>query len=143
MEGDDFYSEISDDKKALMSPEEGYESYFDWRRLKSEVLSRVSDKDSTLRYQRYDWNAGVRGEWIEISMPEVIIVEGIYTLRPEIRDGFDLTVFVRTSEHARPQRQVSSGENSRLWIDLWLAAEDPYVSREGSWEWVDLLLEGE
>lgn len=143
VEGDDFYSETSDTEKALMSAKEGYENYFDWRRLKSEVLSSVSDKDSALRYRRYDWNAGAIGEWIEISMPEVVIVEGIYTLRPELRDGFDLTIFVLTSEHARLQRQESRGENSKPWINRWIAAEDYYVSREGSWEWVDLLLEGE
>ena len=143
VEGDDFYSDMPDDKKALLNPEEGYENYFDWRRLKSEVLSSLRDQDSNLRYQRYDWNVGAMGEWITIPMPEVVIVEGIYTLRPELRDWFDVTGFVRTSEHARLHRQASREENSSLWISRWIAAEDFYVSREGPWWWVDFLLEGE
>jgi len=143
VEGDDFYSDMPDDKKALLNPEEGYESYFDWRRLKSDVLSSLRDQDSNLRYQRYDWNVGAMGEWITIPTPEVVIVEGIYTLRPELRDWFDVTVFVRTSEHVRLHRQESREENPSLWISRWIAAEDFYVSREGPWEWVDFLLEGE
>ncbi len=143
VEGDDFYSETSDNEKSLMNPKEGYESYFDWRRLQSAVLSATRDKSNTLRYQRYDWNAGSIGEWIEISMPEVVIVEGVYTLRPQLRDWFDVTVFVRTNEHVRLQRQELRGENSRPWIDRWIAAEDYYVSHEGNWEWVDFLVEGE
>ena len=136
-EGDDFYSETSDKEKSLMNPKEGYESYFDWRRLQSAVLLAMRDTSTILRYQRYDWNAGAMGDWIEISMPEVVIVEGVYTLRPQLRNWFDVTIFVPTSEHVRLQRQELRGENSRPWITRWIAAEDYDVSHEGNWEWID------
>jgi uridine kinase len=143
VEGDDFYNNTPDDVKALLSPEEGYEEYFDWRRLKAEVLQSVRDQTPNLRYQRYDWDIAAMGEWIEIPMPEVIIVEGVYVLRPELREYFDVAAFVRTSEPMRLQRQVSRGQNSGVWISRWFAAEDFYVSREKPWEWVDVSLAGE
>ena len=36
-------------------PEEGYEKYFDWQRLKSEVLTTVRESAMVLRYQQYNW----------------------------------------------------------------------------------------
>ena len=141
--GDDFYSDTSDEAKALLNPEEGYEDYFDWRRLRSDILGCVRDNSPILRYQQYDWNIAALGEWLEIPIPEVLIVEGVYTLRPELRDYFDVTVFVQTSETTRLQRQSSRGENTRFWISRWVAAEDLYVAREKPWEWADVLLDGE
>jgi uridine kinase len=96
-----------------------------------------------LRYQRYDWNVAALGEWIEIPLPEAIVVEGVYTLRPELRNTLDFTVFVQTGEPTRLQRQISRAEGSSIWISRWLAAEDFYVSRERLWEWADVLIGGE
>jgi phosphoribulokinase len=143
VEGDDFYSDMPENVKALLTPEEGCEEYFDWRRLRSEVLDGMRERSPILRYQQYDWDAAAMGAWIEMPTPEVIIVEGVYTLRAELRNYFDVSVFVRTSESARLQRLVARGENSDLWIRRWDAASDFYVSREKSWEWVDVLLDGE
>ena len=143
VEGDDFYSDTSDDIKTTLDAEQGYEEYFDWRRLKSQILQSVRDQVPMLRYQRYDWTIAAMGEWTEIPMPEVLIVEGVYTLRPESRDYFDVTVFVQTSESTRLQRQATRGENTSFWISRWVAAEDLYVAREEPWEWVDVLVEGE
>jgi phosphoribulokinase len=141
--GDDFYSDVSASEKALMSPEEGYEKYFDVDRLKSQVLTGVRDGSATLRYQRYDWEAEALGDWREVPMPEVVVVEGVYTLRPELRDAFDITVFLCTRRETRIARQVARGENSTFWIERWMAAEDFYVAVKGPWEWVDFLVEGE
>jgi len=143
VKGDDFYSDTLDEAKALLNPEEGYEDYFDWRRLRSDILGCARDNSPTLRYKQYDWNIAAMGEWLEIPIPEVLIVEGVYTLRPELRDYFDVTVFVQTSETTRLQRQSSRGENTRFWISRWVAAEDLYVAREKPWEWADVLLDGE
>jgi phosphoribulokinase len=141
--GDDFYSDTPASTKALLTPKEGYEKYFDWRRLRSDVIESIRDGASTLRYQRYDWNTAAMGGWTELPMPEVVIIEGVYTLRPELRGAIDITVFVRTSESTRLQRQKSRSENSVFWINQWIAAEDFYVSSEATWEWVNFLLEGE
>ncbi len=143
VQGDDFYSDTSADAKALLSPEEGYDSYFDWRRLRSEVLLSVREGATTLRYQRYDWDSAAIGQWTEIPMSEIVIVEGVYTLRPELRDQFDVSAFVRTSESTRLKRQAAREESSDHWITRWKAAEDFYVVREEPWGWVDFLFAGE
>jgi phosphoribulokinase len=143
VQGDDFYSDTSAHEKSLLTPEEGYEKYFDWRRLETEVIGSIRDGATTLRYQRYDWNIAGMGTWTGIPMPEVVIIEGVYSLGPELRDAFDVTVFVHTSESTRLLRQKKRGENSKFWINRWTAASDFYVTSEGPWEWVDFILEGE
>jgi uridine kinase len=141
--GDDFYSDTSAHEKSLLTPEEGYENYFDWRRLQSEVIRSTHDGTRTLRYQRYDWNVAGMGEWTESPMPDVVIIEGVFALRPELRNDFNITVFVRTSESTRLLRQRRRGENSMFWINRWTAASEFYVTKEAPWEWVDFLLAGE
>jgi uridine kinase len=141
--GDDFYSDVPDSEKVLLSPEQGCEGYFDWRRLRSEVLSAAREPSGTLRYQRYDWNTAMLSDWIEIVMPDVVIVEGVYTLRRELREYYDVTAFVQTSEATRLQRQRSRNENAEDWIRRWAAAEDFYVTRDRPWKAVEAVVEGE
>jgi uridine kinase len=141
--GDDFYSDLPDGERALLNPQQGYDSYFDWRRLQSEVLTVAEEPNVTLRYQRYDWNEGTLGDWIDAVMPDVVIVEGVYTLRRELREYYDVTVFVRTAEATRLQRQQGRNENTHEWIQRWTAAEDLYFARERPWEATDVVVEGD
>lgn len=130
VEGDDFYRDLPDDERAALDPAAGVEQYFDWQRLRREVLEPVRRGDAVLRYQRYDWVRATMGDWVEQPMPDVVVVvvEGVYTLRPQLRDLIDVAVWVETSEETRLRRQVERGENDDVWIRRWVAAEDHYVA---------------
>lgn len=128
VEGDDFYRDMDDDARAALGPAEGVELYFDWQRLRRQVLEPVRRGDHVLRYQRYDWERAATGAWVEHPMPEVVVVEGVYTLRPQLRDLVDVAVWVEASAETRWQRQLARGENSGEWIARWVAAEDRYVA---------------
>jgi uridine kinase len=141
--GDDFYSDVPESEKVSLSPEQGYESYFDWRRLRSEVLATARESSATLRYQRYDWTTAMLSDWVDAVMPDVVIVEGVYTVRSELREYYDVTVFVQASEATRLQRQQSRRENTDDWIRRWAAAEDFYLTRDRLWESTDAVVDGE
>lgn len=128
VEGDDFYRDLPDDERAALDPAAGVEQYFDWQRLRREVLEPVRRGDAVLRYQRYDWDRATMGDWVEQPMPDVVVVEGVYTLRPQLRDLIDVAVWVETSEETRLRRQAERGENDDVWIRRWVAAEDHYVA---------------
>lgn len=128
VEGDDFYRDMDEAARAALDPAAGVEHYFDWQRLRREVLEPVRRGDDTLRYQRYDWGNGAMGGWVEQVMPEVVVVEGVYTLRPQLLDLVDVAVWVETSEATRLRRQAERGENADEWIARWVAAEDHYVA---------------
>jgi uridine kinase len=128
--GDDFYRDMDSGARAALSPESGVERYFDWQRLRREVLEPVRRGDPTLRFPRYDWALATMGGWVDVPMPDVVVVEGVYTLRPELVDLVDVPVWVEAPEATRLRRQLERGESSSEWRRRWLAAENHYVATD-------------
>jgi hypothetical protein len=56
--GDDFYRPMAAGGRLLVSPWDGYRLYFDWQRLRDQVLAPLV-AGTPGRYQRYDWPTGV------------------------------------------------------------------------------------
>ena len=56
--GDDFYRVTSEAERAGLGPREGVERYYDWQRLRDEVLAVVRG-GVTARYRPYDWRTGL------------------------------------------------------------------------------------
>lgn len=123
---DDFYSAVPESVLAELSPSEGYERYFEWERLIEQVLLPLSS-GSDASYQRFDWTRKVPGAWIPVSASSgVVVVEGVYSLRPELRAYYDVKVWVDTDEKLRASRLLARGENTQAWIRRWSAAEEYY-----------------
>ena len=141
--GDDFYADMPDAERAALDAAAGYERYFDWQRLRAQVLIPARAGDGVLRYQRYDWGSQRLGPWVEMPMPDVVVVEGVYTLRPQLLGLLDVKVYVRAAEHARMDRQIARGQNSSDWIARWVAAEDFYIAACQPWRNADLVVDGE
>jgi uridine kinase len=143
VEGDDFYRDIAEPERAALDAPGGYERYFDWERLRAQVLTPVRSGHGALRYQRYDWIRKRLGGWVEMPMPDVVVVEGVYTLRPQLLELLDVKIYVRTGEDTRMDRQIARGQNSSDWIRRWVAAEDFYVAAYQPWRNADLVIDGE
>ena len=123
---DDFYRPMPDRERELLGPEQGYHRYFDWERLRDQVLVPLRD-DQAARYQLYDWTTGQLGAWREIACGTVVIVEGVYAARPELARYYHFTVYVDTPRGVCLQRVRARGENPEEWIRRWRAAEDYYL----------------
>jgi phosphoribulokinase len=143
VQGDDFYRDVPAADREQLDAAAGYEQYFDWQRLRREVLLPVREGLPVLRYQRYDWEGARMGAWVEVRMPAIVVVEGVYTLRPALADLVDLTVFVATGETTRLERQRLRGENTDGWIRRWMAAEDHYLRTERPDLRAEVLVRGE
>jgi uridine kinase len=143
LSGDDFYREMPDGERAGLRPEEGYQRYFDWQRLRREVLVPAREGRRELVYRRYDWPAGRLGGVVRRPMPEVLVVEGVYTLRPDLADLLDVTVWVSVGQPARQRRLLERGQDSAEWIRRWAAAEDHYTETVRPWLAADLVVSGE
>ncbi|MEU3562723.1 hypothetical protein [Kitasatospora sp. NPDC006786] len=123
---DDFYRPMPDRARELLDAEQGYHRYFDWERLRDQVLIPLRD-DRAARYQVYDWTTGQLGAWREIASGAVVIVEGVYSARPELAHYYHFTAYVDTPRGVCLQRVRARGENPEEWIGRWRAAEDHYV----------------
>ena len=133
---DDFYSDAPEQLLSTLSPAEGYSSYFDWQRLREQVLLPLSSGHHST-YQCFDWNKKVLGEWRSVPLTtEVAIVEGVYALRPELRDFYNLKILVQTGDEIRASRLIARGENSKEWVNRWSTAEAFYFENHFSSEQV-------
>lgn len=124
--GDDFYRPMPDAQRERLTAEEGYRRYFDWERLRDQVLAPLH-AGAPARYQRYDWLTGELGGWDDIRAGTTVIVEGVYTARPELAALYDLAVYVDTARETCLQRVRSRNENPEAWIMRWRSAEDFYI----------------
>lgn len=142
VQGDDFYADLDYDYRASLDAEAGYREYFDWQRLRNQVFApaRVG---ATIKYQRYDWDNEGMGDWVTLPDVDLLIVEGVYSSRPELRDLADLVVWVTTSEEERVRRQIERGENEDIWIRRWMAAENFYLDHVHRADPTDLEVLGE
>lgn len=141
IQGDDFYRVMDDRERFALSPEDGYRQDFDWQRLRHEVLEPIRE-GKPARFQRYDWSTGKLGEWAEARAAPVVILEGVYASRPELRVLFDLVVWVETSTATRASRQAERDDTPE-WVDRWDAAEHHYIDRFAPATLADLVVGGE
>ena len=126
VEGDDFYADLAEDYRAGLDAKGGYREYFDWQRLRDQVLIPARQGQS-IEYQRYDWDKARMGNWLTVPSVEVLFVDGVYSSRPELREYADLVLWVTTSEEERVRRQAERGQNQSIWIKRWMAAENYYL----------------
>lgn len=139
--GDDFYRVMTDELRFELSPERGYHEDYDWQRLLREVLTPLR-RGATARFRRYDWSTGRLGRWAEARPASVVIVEGVYVMRPELRPEFDLTIWVETRPEVRTLRQ-SQRDDTPEWVARWDRAERLYVARFRPPASADLVVSGD
>lgn len=139
--GDDFYRVMNEGERAALDGAGGYRFYYDWQRLERDVLQPLSHRH-VARYQAYTWNTGRLGEWVEVQPQGIILVEGVYTTRPELRAYFDITMFVETNFALRMHRQGERTDPSD-WVARWEAAEAYYLHQHQPQKGVDLIVAGE
>ena len=116
---------------------------FDWERLRDQVLIPVREGRSAY-YQRYDWGADVLAEWHTIPMSDVVLVEGVYTMRRELADLYDLKIWVECPRVIRLARGIArDGEAARaIWEQDWMPKEDDYVKTHLPHERADFSING-
>lgn len=127
--GDDFYRDTPAKAREQLDGETGYAQFFDWQRMRREALEPLR-RGRTARYLPFDWHAGVglSSRPVVVEPAPVLIVEGVYSARPEFSDLLDLTVLVATPPEERLRRLVARGHGNDEWWPRWHAAEDHYYS---------------
>jgi uridine kinase len=128
MHTDDFYRPMPDADRARLDAASGYQHYYDWQRLEQDVLQPLA-QGTRSRYRRYDWHQNALDGWTEVRPDGIVIVEGCYAARPEVRDYYHAIIVVETPVPLRAQRQRDRADASPAWIARWEAAEQYYLQR--------------
>ena len=131
VEGDDFYADLDDDYRAGLDARGGYREYFDWQRLRDQVFLPAR-QGRPVSYQRYDWGHARMGDWLTVPGVELLLVEGVYSSRPELSEYADLVLWVATSEEERIRRQLERCQNGGIWISRFSSSERSNSSSRSS-----------
>ena len=135
-----FYSDVGVDPPDGLSPEECYEQHVDWRALDAQVL-RPLRRGEPGRYQLYDWIAEKRTDWVEVRPRGIVLVDGLYAMRPELMDFYDLTVYVDTPPGERSARLAKRPDNP-VWVERWAVGFDWYIDHMRVKERADVVVSG-
>jgi len=141
VEMDDFYREPGQEADQYDTSEAG--ALFDWRRLLQQVLDPAARGEAT-SYQRFDWLTQRLADWIDVPNDVALIVEGVTTLRRELRSLFTLRIWVAAPRDVRLARGVArdgAGERWK-WEDVWMPAEDHYRVTHRPEQDVDMVVDG-
>lgn len=144
---DDFYRDMPDTDRLTLSPTQGVERYFDWERLRDEALAPLVREQPAL-FGCFDWFAGCGLTAPTIVQPhDIVVVEGVYSARPEFDDLLDLRVLVEAPEEAREQRRqrrlrTVSRDDPQGWDARWDAAERVYFDTIRPPDTFDLIVSG-
>ena len=139
--GDDFYTPVSVTERTKLGPEDGYNHYFDWQRLRDDVLEPLA-KELRAQYRRHDWETDRLAESHVVEPGGVVILEGVYSTRPQLRPYLGVTVYIDTPREQRLARMLSRRYEDLSWVERWMGAEDWYEEHERPKKHVDLVLRG-
>lgn len=109
-------------------------SSIDRKRLREQVLVPARAGHS-IRYQLYDWSNDVLGDWRDIGSPELLVVEGIGIIHPDLSSLFEMMVWVDVpleiaNERARRRdKEIYQVDHDALWRDLWTPNDRDYFER--------------
>ncbi len=102
-------------------------SDFDWMRLREQLLLPLRS-GKIAKYARYDWPSDQLAECHDVQPQGVVLIEGVYSTRAELRHLFDFRIWVDCPRELRLSRGLArDGHTPRSrWVDDWMPAEDRY-----------------
>ncbi len=115
---------------------------FDLARLGRDVVTPLAAGVSA-RFASYDWAARTaRG--VRIVEPDgIVVVEGVCALHRDLRDAYDVRVWVDAPYDVRLARGVErDGEAARAtWVEKWIPSEERYVAKDDPVSCAHLVIE--
>lgn len=140
--GDDFYRVMDEAERAELAPAEGVELYYDWQRMRDEVLLPLR-AGTPAEYHPYDWDSGrLASRFVKVPAAAVVILEGLFVSRPKLQPLVDRSVLVDTPVGVRRSRQAERADASPEWLERWDAAERHFFRHVRPPRTFDLVVRG-
>lgn len=140
IEMDDFYRPEEVSVRRAWTPQEGYDNFFDWQRFQDQVLKPIQN-GRPATFQVYNWMANKLDGWKTLPTNSVIIVEGVYALRPVFRSSYHISLFIETPKEVC-LRRLRARTDAEEDIQMWRAAEEWYFTNIKPQKICDLVISG-
>ncbi|MDT0166153.1 uridine kinase [Actinotalea sp. AC32] len=111
-------------------------------RLETQVLAPL-EAGRPARFQRYDWSRGRFDDWVDVPVPDVLVLEGCGSARRAVAARAALVAFVEAPRDVRLRRGLErDGEAVRdEWL-RWMRLEDEHFARESTRARADVVVDG-
>lgn len=146
--GDDFYAGGSARTWDARNRAEKVTSVIDWRRQRT-VLTELVER-GVAEWQAFDWDvenwdddvAPLRPTPTVARATPVVVLEGVYSCRPELHDLLDLRVLLEVRHDLRRRRLIEreGSDHDPAWDRRWSEAEDHYFASVMPDDRFDLIL---
>jgi len=97
----------------------------DWEQIRDQVILPLR-AGKTARFQLYDWVNDCLYEWVEIEPGGVTIMDGVFSLRNELVDYYDLRIWLSCPQEIRVSRLLNRGDTPKAEIIAWIPMEECY-----------------
>ena len=114
----------------------------DYERFLEEVLIPVSKGESFI-YRKFDCKLMKISEGEEVNFSPITIVEGSYSCHPDLRNYYDLKIFLDINAQEQTDRIINRNgiENAQIFKEKWIPLEELYFKECGVMECCDMCIE--
>lgn len=113
-----------------------------WERVEEQVLAPLAE-GRPARYRRYDWLVGAFAEWVDVPVPEVLVLEGCGSAPRAVDGRAVLRVFVAAPDDVRLARGLArDGEAERDHWLAWMQEEAAEFASEDTRGRADMVVDG-
>ena len=136
---DDFFLRPEQRTKERLSEAGGN---VDRERFLSEVLIPLK-QNSTVCYRKFNCSAMQLGEPVTVVPKKLTVIEGAYSMHPELAPYYDYSVFLKIDEEYQKERIMkrNSPELAKRFFDEWIPLENLYFEKMGVRERCNLIFE--
>jgi uridine kinase len=141
---DDFFTGGHNDFWAKRTTQQKIDNVIDWERIKKEVILPLkSGKKAT--WHPFDWKKfeGLSPKLISAEPQKVVILDGAFSNRPELRDVIDYSILVEAPKevHVSRVKQREGEEYSDDWHKTWEESMEYYFAKISPPETFDLIVQ--
>jgi uridine kinase len=126
---DDFYSGGTLSDWANLTSAQKADRVIDWRRVRREAIEPLI-ANQRAEWHPFDWETlkGLAPQTISAEPRRLIILDGVYSARPELSDLINLSVLVHLDDNVRRARlrKREGADFVSEWHPVWDEAEDYY-----------------
>lgn len=102
----------------------------DWERFLAEVLLPLRQR-RPIQYRKFDCSTFTIAPGTEAIPKRLTVIEGAYSMHPELAGFYDFSVFLSISPELQKRRiaQRNTPEAAQLFYDRWIPLEQAYFSQ--------------
>jgi uridine kinase len=114
---------------------------WDVDRFRSQVLEPLV-AGRRARYQIWNWEDDVGGDWAEVAPGRLLVVEGVSATTARLAVPWSLRVWVDAPRELRLARALARDGEAMLprWLEDWMPSEEAYIAAEHPERRADLLV---